>query len=156
VTRVAATVSGSYLAAVETSDYFSALHDDSEALALAQAIGTIAAQLFEFGAAYPGVYAAVRYAWEHMAGGEPARQEALLCAAVMLMLREAGVMPGVRELSAAGVSLSGPAAALWREVSRQPRHALAAPQAATGEVAAALRQYLHFAFPMRRALFEVH
>lgn len=153
VTCIGALLAGSpersYLAAVETKDYFHTLHADDEALAAAHRLGGTAARLFEYGTPYARIYEALKYAWEVLARLELQRRHVLEVAVAMLMLGEAGVMPALPELSAAGVSLSEPGRLLWQRVSSQPREALLLPAQAEGaEVVQAMRQYLRHAFPL--------
>lgn len=156
ITKVIATVGGSpersYLATIETSDYLSILHNNREALAAAHVVGSAAVHLFEYGTPYPKVFEAMGYAWENFARYRLPRRHLLEAAVLMLMLREAGVMPGIGELAEAGVSLSGRAYALWQHVCAEPRQALVAEaKDESDEVAQAVRQYLAYAFPLRAA-----
>ncbi|MBI4022256.1 MAG: DNA repair protein RecO [Candidatus Andersenbacteria bacterium] len=96
LTQVTAVVSGGpgryFLTAAETRDYFRALHRSERALASAGVLAWAAAQVLEYEAAYPAVFAVLKQAWQ----AAPFRSgQSMLLEAVglLVILRAAGLTP---------------------------------------------------------------
>lgn len=97
LTEAAAVISGRpgryWLTAVETRDYFGALHREAEAVASARVQAWAAMHLLEYEAAYPSVFAALQYSWRHTTALATGRRALLEAAVVLFILRAAGWLP---------------------------------------------------------------